>query len=239
MTFNIETLFSVLISIGGGLIGGFISWRIHTDSKKMWRNEIFVKTMQEKLVNFNYSLYETIKNDYDSSTLCSLLNNEFDFNSIKFTTFFKNKFKIAKELEEQFIFLQPYLKKCLKIKENELLKLSMYLNITSLIYGYFVSIQEVLSLPVGPDLDDYFNMGYNKEANDLEIDNMLPSTQKELQEKFKFHLNVANIVLSKDNKNALKTLESEDSFYRVYLVQIRENLFKFNKLISNYMWKEL
>ena len=186
MTFNIETLFSVLISIGGGLIGGFISWRIHTDSKKMWRNEIFVKTMQE-----------------------------------------------------QFIFLQPYLKKCLKIKENELLKLSMYLNITSLIYGYFVSIQEVLSLPVGPDLDDYFNMGYNKEANDLEIDNMLPSTQKELQEKFKFHLNVANIVLSKENKNALKTLESEDSFYRVYLVQIRENLFKFNKLISNYMWKEL
>lgn len=64
MTFNIETLLSVLISIGGGLIGGFISWRIHTDSKKMWRNEIFVKTMQEKLVNFNYSLLIMIVQHY-------------------------------------------------------------------------------------------------------------------------------------------------------------------------------
>lgn len=243
MFFNNEILYSILLSmlsgLAGVLIGSIISWRIHIDSKKMWRNEIFVKNMQEKLVKFHYCLYENIKNDYDSSILSSLLNNEFNFNSIEFTTFFKDKLKFSKELEEQFIFIQPYLKKCLKIKEKELLKLFIYLNTTSLIYGYFVSIQELLSLPTGPDMVDYFAMSYNQELKNEEIDNMLSSTQKELQEKFKLHLNTAGIKLSSENQKALEILKEDDFYYRIYLTQIRENLFKLNKTIADYMWREL
>lgn len=237
MILDIEKLYSLLISIGGRLIGGFISWRIHADSKKMWRHEIFVKKMQEKLVNFHHCLYINIRDDYDSSTLSSLLNNEFDFNSIKFTTFFKDKLIAAQKLEEQFIFIQPYLKKCLKIKEKELSKLFIYLNISSLIYGYFDSIQESLSL--GPSIDDYFEMYYDEELRNEEIDKMLLSTQTELQEKFKLHLNTAKIILSKEKQKSLETMKEDVFYYRIYLAQIREDLFKLNKLIGDYMQKEL
>lgn len=34
MTFNLETLYSIFLSIGGGIIGGLISLKIHADSKK-------------------------------------------------------------------------------------------------------------------------------------------------------------------------------------------------------------
>lgn len=243
MLFNNEILYSILISILSGLvgvlIGSIISWRIHIDSKKMWRNEIFVKNMQEKLIKFYYCLNENIKNDYDSSILSSLLNNEFDFDSIEITTFFKDKLKLAKGLEEQFIFIQPYLKKCLKIKEKELLKLFICLKTTSLIYGYFVTIQELLSLPIGPNIVDYFEMSYNQELEYEEIDNMLLSTQNELQKKFKMHLNTAKIKLSNENKKSLESLKEDVFYYRIYLAQIRENLFNLNELIGNYMWKEL
>lgn len=52
MTFNIETLYSMFLSIGGGIIGGLISLRIHADSKKMWRNEIFVKKCRKNWLTF-------------------------------------------------------------------------------------------------------------------------------------------------------------------------------------------
>ena len=237
MTFNIETLYSMFLSIGGGIIGGLISLRIHADSKKMWRNEIFVKKMQEKLVNFYYSLYENIKNDYDSSLLSSLLNNEFDFNSIAFPSFFIDRLKKAQELDEQFIFIQPYLKKCLKIKEKELQKIFMYLGTSTLIYKFFVSIQELVE--VGPDMDDFFNINYIEELNDRQLIDMLPATHDDLQKKFKIHLSAVNITLSKENQKNIKSLDEDKYYYRTYLAQIRENLFKFSKLISNYMWKEL
>lgn len=239
MTFNFQSVIEILISLIGGLIGGFISICIHSDSKKMWKNDIFVKIMQEKLFIFHNLLYQNIKNDYDSSILSSLLNNEFDFNSIEFTTFFKEKLDFLQELEEQFIFIQPYLKKCLKINEKKLLELFINLSTSSLIYKYFVSIQEVLSLPIGPCLDDYFNINYNEELHSEEIDNMLSSTQKELQEKFKLHINTANIVLSKENEKSLKALKGDVFYNRIYLAQIRENLFNLKNIISDYMSKEL
>lgn len=243
MLFNNEILYSMLLSMLSGLvgvlIGGIISWRIHIDSKKMWRNEIFVKNMQEKLVKFHYCLYENIKNEYDSSILNSLLNNEFDFNSIDFISFFNDKLKFSKELEEQFIFIKPYLKKCLKIKEKELSKFSIYLSTTSLIYGFFVSIQETMSLSIGPDIDDYFKVGYNQILNKHEIDNMLPSTQKELQEKFKLHFSKAKINLLDENQKSLKTLKEDDFFYSNDLAQIKANLLNLNKLIADYIQKEI
>ena len=243
MLFNNEILYSILMSmisgLAGVLIGSIITWCIHIDSKKMWRNEIFVKNMQEKLVKFHFCLYENIKNDYDSSLLSSLLDNEFDFNSIEFATFFKDKLKLAKELEEQFIFIWPYLKKCLRIRKQELLKLFIYLNTSSLIYGFFVSIQETLSLRIGPDIDDYFKINYNQELNKKEIENMSLSTQTELQEKFKLHINTGKIILSKENQKTLETLKEDVFHYRIYLSEIREKLYKLNKIISDYMQKEL
>lgn len=196
-----------------------------------------MKKMQEKLVNFYYSLYENLKNDYDSSLLSSLLNNEFDFNSISFPLFFKDKLKKAQELEEQFIFIQPYLKKCLKLEEKELQKIFMYLSTSTLIYKFFVSIQKLIE--VGPDMDDFFNVNYIEDLNDRQLIDMLPATQNDLQKKFKIHLSAVNISLSKENQMKIKSLDGDEYYYRIYLAQIRENLFKFSKLISNYMWQEL
>lgn len=129
------------IAIIGGITGAFISLigviGVHKDSKRMWRNEIFIKKMQTELVEFYDKLSLHIGNEYDMMIISEILNNEFDYSSLKsnIDDYFKEKLELSKKLETQFAFIQPVLEKCLKIKQEDLFMQLHLIGVSTIIYG--------------------------------------------------------------------------------------------------------
>jgi len=232
-----------LVAIIAGITGAFISLigviGVHKDSKKMWRSEIFVKKMQAELVSFFDMLSASIKEDYENCNLSKLLNNEFDYESINFKTFFENKLNSSRELEDKFIFIQPVLKKCLKLNEVELIKLFELINTSTLIYKYIWDLIDATNQNYGPSIDDFFDIDYDELLQEQSIIGLLNNQKQEIRNKFKLHCYSAKVKLIEDGKDYGDELKNDILFYRAYLSQIREELNSFKKNISEFMWKEL